>query len=129
MVDVVPFTPLFLEGLLALAHSQGIVEIPRAVVGRAVAGCGCGVLPCAGSRVFRDCLLCRLYCGCVPHLLLFLLQGFYHSVYRCVPLVLRHGGKRLQGVLEMYGIGERHEQVELLRPVVELLVVLAVVVE
>ena len=60
--------------------------------------------------------------------LFLLFQGIYHLVNGDIPFCFAHAGKRLQGVLQMDGVGIRHQFIENLRTVGELFVVFTVLV-
>ena len=118
MVLVLTLAPLALEGLLTLADSLRVVEIPLT---RLLAG-SCWLLTVSPSRTVVHCpvpgllLLQRL-------LSLFLLLGslffflFFDKVGNdlvdnLVALFFRHQRQTLQGVLQFYGTGVGHQLVE-----------------
>ena len=131
VVDILTASPEFLEVGLSLGHSHRIVEVPQPL--RVVGRIGGGVRIVAVARIVTTILgdgSGRILFGLQPALLtLLLFERLDDTVDGGVAVFLAHGGQRLEGVLQVYGLGEGHQFVEHLRPVGELLVVLAVFVE
>ncbi len=121
-----------MEGCLSLIDGHGVVEIPRA---RLILHAGAGLRfpvvaePVALGRLRRQLFLGFSLLGGPLFLLLLLLQSLYHTVDGLVAFVLRQAGKHLQRVLQIDGIGERHQFVEHLRAFRQLLIVAAVFVQ
>ena len=134
VVYVLTLAPLALELRLALAHGQRRIEVPLSVIAIGIA-VACVVLPFVIVIVAETigvtailslvCLLFRLF---VFLFLFFLLQGGNHTVDGSVAVFLAHACQLLQRVLQGYGIGVRHQFVEYLRTVGQLLVVFALFV-
>ena len=129
VVHILPFAPQALELRLALAHRQGIVEIPRAAL--LVLRWGIDLVSVLVVVLKpRVAILLRVgLCLFVALLLLFFLQGLYHAVDGGIAALLVHLGECLQGVLQVYGVGERHQLVEHLGAFGQLLVVGTLLVE
>ena len=123
---------MLLECRLTLAHRHLVVEVPL---------CIALVLLVLHRRVVAELVVLRhivaavLLVLCVllsqqsAFLLLLLLQRLDGAVDGCVALALAHLGERLQRVLQVYGVGVRHEVVQNLRACCKLLVVLTLLVE
>ena len=128
VVNVLAPPPQFLERRLSLVHRHLVVEIPLAVLHLLLLLRVLVHVPTVS--LVGSLLLLRLLLGLrEPFLLLLLLQGLYHPVDGSIAVGLRHFCQRLQRVLQMHCLGERHELVEYLRAFREGLVVLAVLVE
>ena len=129
VVYILTLAPLFLECGLALVDGHGVVEVPGASLLLL-----CRRQPVAGQLVAHGALLLQLLLGggllCGPLLLLFLLlELFYHPVYGLVALGLGQFCEHLERVLQVDGVGERHQFVEHLRPFRQQRVVGPVLVE
>ena len=133
VVHVLTFAPLALELCLALAYGQRRIEVPLSVIAIGIA-VACVVLPFVivvaetigvTSILSLVCLLFRLF---VFLFLFLLLQCGNHTVDGSVAVFLAHACQLLQRVLQGYGIGVRHQFVEYLRTVGQLLVVFALFV-
>ena len=132
VVHILALAPLLLERRLTLTHRHLVVEVPLRVA---------LVLLVLHSRVVAELVVLRhvvaavhlvlrvLLCLQSAFLLLLLLQCLDGAVDGSVAVALAHLGERLQRVLQVYGIGVRHEVVQNLRAVRQLLVVLALFVE
>ena len=135
VVYVLALAPLLLERRLTLAHRHLVVEVPLCVALVLL------VLLVLHRRVVAELVVLRhivaavLLVLCVllslqsAFLLLLLLQCLDGAVDGCVAFALAHLGERLQRVLQVYGVGVRHEVVQNLRAVRQLFVVLALLVE
>ena len=116
VVDVFTFSPPLLEVLLSLVHGHLVIEIPQplallrsVVLLRVVLAVGV-VVACAAVLCY--CLLRVLFSLFALLLFLLLFQSFNDAVYRLVARLLVGFGKPLQRVLQMHGIGVRHQLVE-----------------
>ncbi len=136
VVDILALSPLLLERCLTLADSHRVVEVPLRIL--SVLHVGRIVGPLAAEDVGRrhvvapvtlHLFLRVLLSLPVALFLLLLLQSFDSTVDGSVAVLLRHLGKPLQGVLQVYGVSEGHELVEHLRAVGQFFIVLALLVE
>ena len=133
VVHILALAPEFLERGLTLAHRHGVIEVPLAVALLSYSGLlGVGTAVAGHSRLTPVLALHGL--GIVlllgtALLFLFLLQGRYHAVYGSIALGLAHAGQGLQRVLQGHGLGMGHQFVQHLRPLRQLPVVGAVLVQ
>ena len=135
VVHILALAPLLLERRLTLAHRHLVVEVPLRVA------LVLQVLLVLHRRVVAELIVLRHVVAAVhlvlrvllrlqsALLLLLLLQSLDSAVDGSVAVALAHLGERLQRVLQVYGVGVRHEVVQNLRAVRQLLVVLALLVE
>ena len=117
VVNVFALSPLFLERSFTLAYGDGIIEIPCGVAFIVSVLIQSQTVTSIGihrqlASVLRHCLL-RVEFGLLLLLFFFLLfQCFYHTVDGGITVLFIHFGKCLQRVLQVYGIGVRHQFVE-----------------
>ena len=130
VVHILALAPLLLKRNLSLLDGQCIIEVPFStlllvVVRRLLVGVdtvSCGAIALHG--------LLGLGFFFLPFLLLFLLlQRLNNAVDGGIAVFLAHLGERLQRVLQIDGIGIRHQFIEHLRSLRQFLVVLAFLVE
>ena len=131
VVHVLTLAPHLLEGRLTLAYSRGVIEIPQTVglLIHVVLLFVVLLLHVVAAAVLLHGLLRILLCESVTLLLLLALQFGDGSVDGSVAVLLVHLGKRLQRVLQVYGVGIWHQLVEHLRAMRQFLVVLTFLVQ
>ena len=133
VVNVLTLAPKSLESLFSLAHSHWVIEVPcAALVTRRRLGCIrrlTGIVAVSHGSLTGQLTLGIGFGLAFALFFLFLLQGFDDTVDGLVALFFGELGQHLQRVLQIDGLGVRHQFVEHLRAVGELLVVVAVFVE
>ena len=129
VVDVLALAPLFLESLLTLIDGHHVVEIPLPVfllvllLHGEVLLCAVALCPVFLHHLFSLGLLLLALL-----LLLFLDEFLDDAVDSGIAVLLVHLRQFLQRVLQMDGIGVRHQVVEHLRAIRQLFVVVALLV-
>ena len=125
VVNVLTPSPQLLERSLTLAYGRRVVEVPRTL---AVRHAGLRLVlrhVVAQAALFGQILLrLGLRLG-VAFFFFFLLQGLYYAVDGLVALRLGHLGEGLERVLQMHGIGVRHQLVKHFGTVGQLFIVVA----
>ena len=134
VVHILSLAPQLLEGGLALAHGDGVVEVPLAVACRGgVVGPRRGVVAVVAHIVAVHVFVLLLHgVGFLlgaPLFAFLLLECVDDAVYGGVAVFLAHAGERLERVLQLHGVGVGHQLVEYLGAVGELAVVGAVLVQ
>ena len=112
VVDVFALAPLSLEGLLALLHGHGVVEIPLAALLLVGLRGRRGSVPIADGAISLHLLLSIGLGLLALFFLLLFLQGLDDAVDGGIAILLAHLGKRLQGVLQVDCVGVGNQFVE-----------------
>ena len=116
VVGILALSPKFFESLLTLLHSHSIIEIPHSILTVVLLSLrsivSIGIISVARSAIALHGLLSILFV--FQSFLLFLLsfQFCYHPIDGSISVFLAHLCQSLQRVLQMYGVGIRHQLVK-----------------
>ena len=116
IVGILALSPKFFESLLTLLHSHSIIEIPHSILTVVLLSLrsiiSIGIISVARSAIALHGLLSVLFV--FQSFLLFLLsfQFCYHPIDGSISVFLAHLCQSLQRVLQMYGVGIRHQLVK-----------------
>ena len=116
VVGILALSPKFFESLLTLLHSHSIIEIPHSILTVVLLSLrsiiSIGIISVAHSAIALHGLLSILFV--FQSFLLFLLsfQFCYHPIDGSISVFLAHLCQSLQRVLQMYGVGIRHQLVK-----------------
>ena len=110
VVHVLAFSPHLLKRLLTLLHGHRVVEVPLALLlGIVLRVVGRRIVAVAHRTISLHGLL-SVCLGLITLFFLFLfLQGLNDTVDGSIAVFLTHLGQCLQRVLQMHGIGIRHQ--------------------
>ena len=116
VVGILALSPKFFESLLTLLHRHSIIEIPHSILTVVLLSLrsiiSIGIISVARSAIALHGLLSILFV--FQSFLLFLLsfQFCYHPIDGSISVFLAHLCQSLQRVLQMYGVGIRHQLVK-----------------